>query len=226
MTRSWRLRTAAVVAFAAGAFAAPAGCGSVRPVPPALPSPTVSSPAEPATSPTPKPTTSPPPPEPLAVPSPGDRGPTVVAWQRATYALAKAAGLDPRQPDATGLSRALAAGVRPRPRGHTGRAVEIDLARQLLLVVDDGRPVATFNTSTGSGGTYRYRGRTYRAVTPPGRHAVYAQVDGLRRSPLGLLWRPKYFTGGIAIHGFTSVPPWPASHGCVRLTYGTLVWVY
>ena len=37
--------------------------------------------------------------------------------------------------------------------------------------------------------------------------------------PLGLLYRPKYFYGGVAIHGFTSVPSQPASHGCVRLTY-------
>jgi len=26
-----------------------------------------------------------------------------------------------------------------------------------------------------------------------------------------------YFTGGYAIHGTPSVPPYPASHGCVRI---------
>jgi hypothetical protein len=62
----------------------------------------------------------------------------------------------------------------------------------------------------------------------------------LRRSSLGLLYRPKYFHEGVAIHGYTSVPAHPASHGCVRVTYpamdhiwsaglmpvGTPAWVY
>jgi lipoprotein-anchoring transpeptidase ErfK/SrfK len=56
-------------------------------------------------------------------------------------------------------------------------------------------------------------------VTPRGLFEVYGQIDGLRVAPLGLLWRPKYVNGGIAVHGSPSVPPWPASHGCVRLGY-------
>ena len=28
----------------------------------------------------------------------------------------------------------------------------------------------------------------------------------MRRAPLGDLWRPKYFRGGIAIHGAASIP--------------------
>ncbi|MDP8987655.1 MAG: L,D-transpeptidase family protein, partial [Actinomycetota bacterium] len=37
-------------------------------------------------------------------------------------------------------------------------------------------------------------------------------------SRLGKLYNPVYFTGsGIAIHGSTSVPTYPASHGCVRI---------
>jgi lipoprotein-anchoring transpeptidase ErfK/SrfK len=47
-----------------------------------------------------------------------------------------------------------------------------------------------------------------------------------------------YFTGGYAIHGNPSVPPYPASHGCVRVPmwvapllyattpYGQTVYVY
>ena len=27
-----------------------------------------------------------------------------------------------------------------------------------------------------------------------------------------------YFDGGIAMHGLDSVPPYPASHGCVRIS--------
>ncbi|MEK7411268.1 MAG: L,D-transpeptidase, partial [Actinomycetota bacterium] len=57
---------------------------------------------------------------------------------------------------------------------------------------------------------------------------------------LGQIYRPKYFSGGIAIHGSYSVPAYPASHGCVRISTaamdmiwdldllprGTTVWVY
>lgn len=39
-----------------------------------------------------------------------------------------------------------------------------------------------------------------------------------RQSSLGLLWRPNYFHGGVALHGSTSVPTYAASHGCGRVT--------
>jgi len=69
---------------------------------------------------------------------------------------------------------------------------------------------------------------------------VFRQVDGYDRSPLGVLYRPKYFYEGVAVHGYPSVPAYPASHGCVRVTdqaidwlwssgampIGTAVWVY
>lgn len=110
-----------------------------------------------------------------------------------------------------------------------GNHVEIDLARQLMIVVHDGRTLV-FNTSTGKEG---WR-------TPPGRFEVTRQIDGMRHAPLGDLYRPKYFNGGIALHGSPDVPGYPASHGCTRLhdavidmiwadglvPVGTPVWVY
>ena len=39
-------------------------------------------------------------------------------------------------------------------------------------------------------------------------------MNGWDRGPLGSLYRPQYFNDGIAIHGYTSVPSTPASHGC------------
>lgn len=117
---------------------------------------------------------------------------------------------------------------RPQPRGSNG--VEIDLARQLLFVVQNGQVVWAFNTSTGTSST----------PTPPGQFTVSREIDGYRRSDLGLLYRPRYFNGGIAIHGSNSIPAYPASHGCTRLsnpamdflwssgfaTIGSSVWVY
>jgi hypothetical protein len=34
---------------------------------------------------------------------------------------------------------------------------------------------------------------------------------------LGALYNPFYFNKGIAVHGYQSVPPTPASHGCARI---------
>jgi N-acetylmuramoyl-L-alanine amidase len=74
--------------------------------------------------------------------------------------------------------------------------------------------------------------------TPVGRFSIYRKVDGFDPSPLGTLFDPMYFTGGYAIHGNPSVPPYPASHGCVRVPmwvaptlsatndYGETVYVY
>lgn len=192
----------------------------------------------------------------------GDEGPQVLALQerlrelgywlgtpdgrfgdlteQAVWALQKAAGLQRDAVVGPRTRAALAEGVVPGPRSRSGRVVEIDLARQLVLLVDDGRLALALNTSTGSGATYWYQGRARIASTPRGWFEVYHQIDGLRVSPLGVLWRPKYFVGGIALHGSPSVPPWPASHGCVRLSngaidhlwaaglvpLGTTVWVY
>jgi len=43
---------------------------------------------------------------------------------------------------------------------------------------------------------------------------------------LGDMWRPKFFTGGIALHGSASVPAFPASHGCVRVSNGAMNWIW
>jgi lipoprotein-anchoring transpeptidase ErfK/SrfK len=55
---------------------------------------------------------------------------------------------------------------------------------------------------------------------------VSRQIDGWRHAPLGLLWRPKYFNGGIAVHGANSVPPYPASHGCARVSIAAMNWLW
>jgi hypothetical protein len=132
--------------------------------------------------------------------------------------------------------------TQPRPvgsRSSKGLVLEVDEARQLLLMVRDGEVQSIFNTSTGTEQPYTHAGRRYLADTPNGRWEVYRQIDGWRESHLGRLYRPKYFhTDGIAIHGYPNVPPYPASHGCVRvsmqamdflwprLPIGTPVWVY
>ncbi len=51
--------------------------------------------------------------------------------------------------------------------------------------------------------------------------------DGVDVGDLGALYRPRYFHGdGIAVHGYHSVPPYPASHGCVRVTEAAMDWIW
>jgi len=165
-----------------------------------------------------------------------------VLTQQAVLALQGAAGLS-RDGAFGPLSNAALMRARPpEARSRHGHVIEIDESKGLLLVVRDGRVQWAFHTSTGSNQPYVHpNGRTYSADTPNGRWAISWQYDGWREGPLGRMWRPKYFhADGIAIHGYASVPPYPASHGCVRVSVaamnfiwnnglappGTAVWVY
>ena len=96
--------------------------------------------------------------------------------------------------------------------------IEIDLTRQLLFRLEADAVVDVIPVSTGNGALYQSAsGAMVRARTPRGDFALYKHHDGWRISYLGGLYRPWYFSGGYAIHGSASVPPVPASHGCVRI---------
>ena len=110
----------------------------------------------------------------------------------------------------------LATAVRLRARSASGRVIEVDLSRQLLLAVLDGRVEQVMDASTGK----------VAGTTPAGRFAVYYEVDGYDPGPLGVLYRPKYFIRGVAVHGYPSVPSTPASHGCVRVTNAAMDWLW
>lgn len=121
---------------------------------------------------------------------------------------------------------------------HAGTWVEVDKTRQLVFIVVKGETLWTLNTSTGS----RVANSEYGdAVTPDGLWKVKRERPiGWWRGELGELYRPKYFSGNVAIHGSNSVPKRAASHGCVRLSVeamdfiwaldlipiGTKVWVH
>jgi peptidoglycan hydrolase-like protein with peptidoglycan-binding domain len=109
--------------------------------------------------------------------------------------------------------------VAARPSARRGDGIEIDLERQVIFIVQGGQVQWALNTSTGNGEAYTSStGGTARAVTPPGDFRVHHEIDGVREAPLGTLYRPKYFNGGIAVHGSGSIPATPASHGCARVT--------
>jgi len=116
------------------------------------------------------------------------------------------------------LLSALHAATRPIPK-HTGPAhVEIDISRQVIFLVDDAGQITTvLSTSTGSGEKYFSEGKWQRAYTPRGTFKIQRQIKGTRKAPLGELYNPSYFNGGIAVHGSNSIPVKAASHGCARI---------
>lgn len=103
---------------------------------------------------------------------------------------------------------ALKSPIRPKPRSTARLVVEVVKSKQVVLLVRSGKVDRIFNASTG----------TSRTPTPSGTYRVVRQINGWRDAPLGRLYRPKYFYRGYALHGSTSVPAYPASHGCVRVS--------
>lgn len=106
----------------------------------------------------------------------------------------------------------------PQPRDKDYEHVEVDLDRQVLLLIGvDGAVTKILPVSTGSNRHYNEKGVRGLAYTPRGRFRIYSKLAGWRRSPLGLLYYPNYFSDGLAIHGNPSVPHSPQSHGCIRV---------
>jgi hypothetical protein len=111
----------------------------------------------------------------------------------------------------------------PRAR-YPGDHVEVSKGRQVLFLVRDGQVALVVPVSTGATGN-----------TPLGHWRVYSRVPGFNALAM---YYSSFFVGAFAIHGYHSVPPYPASHGCVRIPlwvaprvyslidYGTPVFIY
>jgi peptidoglycan hydrolase-like protein with peptidoglycan-binding domain len=85
-----------------------------------------------------------------------------------------------------------------------GKHVEFDWSRQVLVLAKGRKPYRTYHTSSGTPATPTVFG-TYRFyLQTPGTNAK-GMVDS------------SYFIRGYAIHGYASVPNYPASHGCLRV---------
>jgi len=115
----------------------------------------------------------------------------------------------------------------PQAKDSGYKHVEVDLDRQVLLLTnDDGVVRKLVPVSTGSNKKYNEKGMRGLAYTPKGRFRIYAKISGWRKSPLGLLYYPNYFSDGLAIHGNPSVPQTPQSHGCIRVPMSTAVDIF
>ncbi|MEJ7561429.1 MAG: L,D-transpeptidase family protein [Ilumatobacteraceae bacterium] len=123
---------------------------------------------------------------------------------------------------------------RARGRADAGTLVEIDKSRQVLFVIRDGKVVWAFNTSTANGEAYTEPDQnspgekiTDVAVTPDGLWQVERERQkGWWKGDLGQIYRPKYFVGGVAVHGSNSIPNYPASHGCVRVSVPAMDFIW
>jgi peptidoglycan hydrolase-like protein with peptidoglycan-binding domain len=85
-----------------------------------------------------------------------------------------------------------------------GKHVEADLSRQVLVLLNGGKPYRIYTVSSGKAST----------PTVLGRFKVYSRQLGT--NSLGMV-DTSYFIGGYAIHGYHDVPTFPASHGCLRV---------
>ncbi len=100
--------------------------------------------------------------------------------------------------------------------------VEVDIGRQVLLVYEDHEVTAIVPVSTG--GSYLYYSPRNDAVvaagTPRGDFTLFHIARGWHCDPLTgwCIYNPWSFTPYYALHGYGSVPSYPASHGCVRVT--------
>ncbi|MDQ2849095.1 MAG: L,D-transpeptidase family protein [Actinomycetota bacterium] len=148
---------------------------------------------------------------------------------QAVIAYQKAAGIDADGVAGPATRAKLTKNILPTPRTTSGNALEVDKEHQLLLIVLNGKLKYVIHVSTGSGATFMEKGYSdpQVAVTPDGAFAIQRSIDAMRISPLGTLWRPRYFNDGIAIHGEgEDVPPYPASHGCVRMSDPAINWIW
>ncbi len=126
----------------------------------------------------------------------------------------------------------------PQAREIGYEHVEVDVDRQVLMLVSEDGSVRVLSTSTGNGKTFMDEGQESISYTPRGRFLVYDKNFGWESGPLGRVYYPNYISGGVAIHGSRNVPNEPASHGCIRipmfaarevskaLKVGTIVLVY
>ncbi|GAA1274972.1 peptidoglycan-binding protein [Planotetraspora silvatica] len=145
----------------------------------------------------------------------------------AVWAFQKVQGIKPTSTVASKTWNALEKPKAPTvlvPKGKPTR-VEINLTKQIMVLYRGGKRKLISHISSGSGIPYTewvvWNGKRQKfsgnARTPTGNYKTTWRVKGWHTSYLGSLYNPIFFNGGIALHGATSVPLYPASHGCVRL---------
>ena len=94
--------------------------------------------------------------------------------------------------------------------------LEVDKTRQILMMVRGGSLRGLIAISSGATGKN----------TPEGSFRILQKSPYTGSAYGGTLFRTMGFYGNYAIHGYIPVPPYPASHGCVREPMWAADWVY
>lgn len=84
-----------------------------------------------------------------------------------------------------------------------GEHVEAPLSKQVLVFAKGDKPFAIYPISSGK----------YSTPTVTGHYEFIRTEPGYNSHGMYYSW---YFYGGYAVHGYNSVPDYPASHGCLR----------
>jgi len=100
---------------------------------------------------------------------------------------------------------------------YASKTIEIDLSKQKIYVKENGRVIFSGNVSTGKKSHPTPRG-TFRVIDKERFHISnkYPEPNGGAKMPYML----RLTNRGIAIHQ-GSLPGYPASHGCIRVSKTT-----
>jgi hypothetical protein len=134
---------------------------------------------------------------------------------RAVLAFRKVTGMRRTDIASSDVFKRLARGggvFRVRFPGH-GKHVEADLSRQVIALIRNGKAERIYPVSSGKPSTPTIRGH----------FRVYLKAPGTNAKGM---FMSSYFIRGYAIHGYPSVPVFPASHGCIRVANAEAVSIF
>lgn len=131
-----------------------------------------------------------------------------------------------------------------RAPARNGRTTYLLATRtcQTMMYVRGGAYVRVMRISTGKPGYGTPVGNFWLGATRPGwscstlypescyyrsqgMNALYS-TKGVTYSRYGNMYNKRVITGAYMLHGSTSVPTYPASHGCVRVSVANSDWLY
>jgi hypothetical protein len=109
--------------------------------------------------------------------------------------------------------------IAPRRTNTSATHFEVYLPEQTAVLFKNGAPVIVTHISSGDGKEWcsDKAGKCGVSTTPGGIFKFYRRESDWWEGSLGALYNPLFFNYGIAVHGMTSVPNYPASRGCVRI---------
>jgi hypothetical protein len=112
----------------------------------------------------------------------------------------------------------------PVDREGEPNRIEVDARREVMWLILDGEVAGIFHVSIGGEYWFYEGGQRKIAHTPRGDFDIDGYSYGRKEN--GFQYKSWWFEQSYyAVHGFWKVPPYPASHGCVRVTYDEADWL-